>query len=259
MMNYLKNRFLKVGAVLVLALVMLAVAAVPSMADTPTATVTPKVKVTPIAVHSAQGKVDNVTATGIDLRDGTEAPIKLAVDANTKYYMMSLGKAQGFSSSIFSREGDNNLPNIASALKNFRVPTNWKDDFTWLERFGAKAQLSDVVKGDRIIARLATDSFLAQQVLIIKTPVPLILQVKGTVSAVISDNITIQPATGTAVVVKWDANTRVSLKGLIGIANGQYAVASYNRNTMVALTVDVQATVPTPRPTPTPHTNTETH
>ena len=261
MLNYLKNRFLKVGAVLALALVLLVAAAVPSLADTPTPTATPKIKITPAALHSAQGKVDNVTATGIDLRDGTEASIKLTVDQNTKYYMMSLGKTQGFFSSIFSRggESDKNQPNLSSALKNFRVPNNWKDDFAWLERFGAKAQLTDVLKGDRIIARLAADSFLAQQVLIIKTPVPLILQVKGTVSGVVSDNFTIQPATGAAVVLKWDGNTHVSLKGLIGLANGQYAVASYNRNTLVALTVDVQATAPTPRPTPTPHANTETH
>jgi hypothetical protein len=258
-MNYWKNRNLKVVVVLVLALVLLVVAAVPSLADTSAPTVTPKVKVTPQALHSAQGKVDNVTANKIVLKDGAEAPITLTVDDNTTYYMMSLGRAQGFFSSIFSRDGaDKNLPNISSALKNFRIPNNWKDDFSWLERFGAKAKLGDMAAGDRIIARLAADSFLAKQVLIIKTPVPLILQIKGTVT-VGTGSIAIQPATGTAVTVKWDANTRVSLKGLIAVQTGQYATASYNRNTMVALTLDVLPTAPTPKATPTLHTSNETH
>jgi hypothetical protein len=259
-MNYLKNRFLKVGAVLLLALVLLIVAAVPSLADTPTTT--PKVKITPAALHSAQGKVDNVTANKIVLRDGGEPPITLIVNDNTTYYMLSLGRAQGFYSSVFPRggESDKNLPNLSSALKNFRLPNNWKDDFGWMDRFGAKAKPNDVAVGDRIIARLAADSFLAKQVLIIKTPVPLILQVKGMVTVGTSTGtIAIQPTTGAEVSVKWDANTRVSLKGLIAVQTGQYATATYNRNTLVALTLDVQATAPTPRATPTLRTNTETH
>jgi hypothetical protein len=258
-MKYLKNNTLKVGVVLILALVLLAVAAVPSLADTPAPNLAPKVKVTPQALHSAQGKVDDVTANKIVLKDNNETPVTVIVDDNTTYYMMSLGRAQGFFSSIFPREaGNKNLPNIANALKDFRIPNNWKDDFSWLERFGARAKFSDVAVGDRIIARLAGDSFLAKQVLIIKTPVPLILLVKGTVGTVGENSFTIQPATGDALLLKWDANTRVSFRGLIGLANGQYAVASYNRNTMVTLTLDVQPEAPAPKVTPNFRFNTAT-
>jgi hypothetical protein len=254
--KYLRRSWLKVGAVLILALVLLAVVAVPSLADTPTTTATPKVKITPTATHSAQGKVASLAVNSIVLQDGTEAPINLTVDANTKYFMLSLGRAQGFFSSVFPRASDKNLPDFSNALRNFHLPSNWKDDFAWLERFGAQAQLSDVAVGDRIIARLAASSFLAQQVLIIKTPAPLILQGKGIVTAIGADSFTIQPTTGAAVSLKWDANTRFALKGLIALQVGQYATASYNRNTLVALTVDVQA--PTPRVIPT-RTTTVTH
>ena len=132
-------------------------------------------------------------------------------------------------------------------MKRAHIPANWRDNLGWLDTFDTGSQFSDIQVGDRVIARTTNDgNNLAKQILIIKAPV--IQQVKGIISAVTGNSVTI----GTNnIVVTVDDNTRITLKGLIQVQTGQYAVAVYNKNTMVAQTISIQANAPT---TPTPAT-----
>jgi len=128
------------------------------------------------------------------------------------------------------------------------VTVNCGTDPNGLERCGKEAQFSDIQIGDKVIVWVKTTDNLATKVLIIKAPV--IQRVKGTITAVSDSSITITPASGAAVILSWDVSTRFMLKGLISVQIGQYAVAAYNRSTMTAKTVDVQATAPADEASP---------
>jgi len=200
-------------------------------------------------LRTVQGEIisvssDNSTST-IVVRNVNQQQVTIKVDTNTKYYMVPVGKATG--------AADNGMAKYKVAEKKANNGQSKKVQVTeQLEAsliakcgngLGKEAQLSDIQVGDKIIARVKTADNLATEVLIIKAPA--IQKVKGTITAV-SDNstIAITPANGTAVTLSWDANTKFVLKGLISVQTGQYATAVYNRNTMVIITADVQATAP---------------
>jgi hypothetical protein len=200
-----------------------------------------------MSISSDNSTSDNAT---IVIQNGNQLQVTIKVDANTKYFMVPNGKAtvaadNGIAKYKVAEKKANN-----GQSKNIRVTeqleagvtANCENDPNLLGRFGKEAQFSDIQVGDRVIARVRTADNLATQVLIIKAPA--IQKVKGTITAVSDNSITITPANGAAVTLTWDGNTRFVLKGLISVQSGQYAAAVYNRTTMKAQTVDVQVTAP---------------
>lgn len=239
-MSKINKGILRLGAlVLLLALVM--VIAVPAFADNTTPT-------TPVALHTVQGKVINISNTSnagsFTIQNGDKQVI-INTDANTKYYMINMGKAQGYVNSTINednqqaRKNGRSLPSKANDLRNAHIPANWRDNMGWLDTFDAQANLSNIQVGDRVFARVDSNS-LARSILIIKAPV--IKTVKGTVKAVPSGNIiAITPAGSTTTLsLNVTPETRIVLKGLVSIQQGQSVVAVYNSSNSNALTINIQ-------------------
>jgi len=218
-----------------------------------------------MSISSDNSTSDNAT---IVIRNGNQLQVTIKVDANTKYFMVPNGKAtvaadNGIAKYKVAEKKANNgqsknlrvteqleagkkvnkeTPKQSQAVEELGITANCESDPNLMGRFGKEAQFSDIQVGDRVIARVRTADNLATQVLIIKGPA--IQKVKGIITAVSDNSITITPANGTAVTLSWDGETRFILKGLISVQSGQYATAVYNRTTMKAQTVDVQVTAP---------------
>ncbi|MCJ7515146.1 MAG: DUF5666 domain-containing protein, partial [Dehalococcoidia bacterium] len=202
------------------------------------------------ALPPVQGEVISVASDNSTfvIQNGSQQQVTITIDSNTKYYMVPTGKASAAVNSttakdkIAEKKANKREPGQfqTAELKDSGIAANCGTDPNWLGRYGKQAQFSDIQVGDRVIAWVKTADNLATKVLIIKGPV--VQKVKGTITAISDSSITITPANGTAVTLIWDLNTRFMLKGLISVQTGQYAAAVYNRNTMTAQTVEVQAT-----------------
>jgi hypothetical protein len=240
---------LKIGIPFIVIMTLVTGMALPVLADSGPKSIT--------GLRIVQGEVisiasDNLTSDNstIVVQNGSRQQVSIKVDANTKYYVISVGNASEAVKNVTVKEKVVKNKTSNAELKQFNTTgpgesittASCGTDPNWLGRNGKQAQFSDIQVGDRVIARVKTADNLATQVLIIKAPA--IQRVKGTVTAVSDNSITITPSSGAAVTLSWDANTRFVLKGLIAVQNGQYASAVYNRKTMVIMTADVQATAP---------------
>jgi hypothetical protein len=233
------------------------------------------------ALRLVQGEVISVATDNSTfiIQNGGQKQITIKVDEDTKYYIISMGKASEAVKVTAAKDKQeerevkkaesNQFGTVAPKVnkaqskpfsavepqvgkiepkaKSLKPQTSVTiaycgTDPNWLGRYGKEAQFSDIQVGDRIIAWIQTADNLATQILIIKAPV--IQPVRGTITDVSDNSFTITPPIGAAVTLSWDENTRFVLKGFISVQSGQYAIAVYNRNTMIALTVDVQATAP---------------
>ena len=248
-MSKIKGNILKIGVLFMLVTALVVGMAIPAFADSPAKTANS-------ALHTIQGTVSAISTSSFTVQIGNQAPVTINVDQNTKYYQMSMGKAQSYVNTTVApdnrqaQKAGKAQPSKANDLKNAHIPANWRDNLGWLDTFDTSTQFSDIQVGDRVIARTTNDSNnLAKQILLVKAPV--IQQVKGTIAAVSANSITITPASGTAVILNLNGNTRVTLKGLILVQNGQYAIVTYNRTTMVAQLVNVQVAAPTTTPVTT--------
>jgi hypothetical protein len=183
-----------------------------------------------VSISSDNSTSDNAT---IVVRNGSQQLVTFKVDANTKYYMAPNGKTSASPA---------NVPVKAAGLVESVGTANCGIDPNSLGRYGKQAQFSDIQVGDKVVAWVKTADNIATKILIIKPPV--IQKVKGTITAISDNSTTITPLNGNAVTLNWDGNTKFVLKGLISVQTGQYAAAVYNRTTMLALTVNVQATAP---------------
>lgn len=214
-------------------------------------------------LHIVQGDVVSVTSDNstsdnstIVVRNGSQQQVSIKVDANTKYYLISTGKASEAVKNVTVKNKIAEKKANKVELKQFKVTipepsmttASCGTDPNWLGRNGKEAQFSDLQVGDRIIAWVKTADNLATHVLITKAPI--IQKVKGTVTAVSDNSTTITPSSGAAVTLSWDGNSKFVLKGFISVQAGQYAAAVYNRNTMIIMTMDVQATAPTTEAVP---------
>ena len=195
---------------------------------------------------------DNLTSDNatIVIRNGNQQQVIIKVDANTKYFMVPAGKATAsvVNGNVKAKTEDNKAnksedKQIQTAeLNESVIIANCRNNPSGLDRYGREAQFSDSQVGDRIIAWVRIADNLATKVLIIKPAA--IQKVRGTITAVSESSITISPANGSAVTLSWNGSTKFVLQGLISVQSGQYASAVYNRTTMTALTVDVQAVPP---------------
>jgi hypothetical protein len=242
MKKEIRRNALKIGIPFIVIMTMVTGMALPALADNGSKSIT--------GLRLVQGEVMSLSSDNstIVIQNGNQQPVTIKVDSNTKYFVVPAGKASAVinSNAVKNKTIDKKVnkvqPPQSQAVEEQGITANCGNDSNGLDRFGKQAQFSDIQVGDRVIARVKTADNLAAQVLIIKAPA--IQRVKGIITAVSDNSITITPANGTAVTLSWDGDTRFVLKGLISVQNGQYASAAYNRNTMTAQTVDVQATAP---------------
>jgi len=234
---------LKIGFPFIAIIALVLGTALPVLADNPSKSVS--------ALRLVQGEVISVASDNSTfvIQNGSQQQVTITVDSNTRYFVVPAGKASAaVNSGIVKGKEEKKLNKPepkqyqAAGLKESDNTTNCGNDSNLLNRFGKEAKFSDIQVGDRVIAWVKIADNLATQVFIIKAPVN--QKVKGTITAISNSSITITPASGTAVTLSWDGNTRFMLKGLISVQTGQYAAAVYNRNTMTALSVDVEVSAP---------------
>ncbi len=241
---------LKIGFPFIAIVALVLGTALPVLADNPSKSVS--------ALRLVQGEVISVASDNSTfvIQNGSQQQITITVDANTRYFVVPAGKASASVNSATAKDKTTEKKANKAEPKRFQtielqdagITTNCGTDPNDMERCGKEAKFSDIQVGDRVIARVKIADNLATKVLIIKAPVT--NRVKGTITAISNSSITITPAGGTAVTLSWDGNTRFMLKGLISVQTGQYASAVYNRSTMTAQTVDVQAAAPADEATP---------
>jgi hypothetical protein len=137
----------------------------------------------------------------------------------------------------------------ANAENQQGVWGKFKSVFNRNPKMGQKAAFADLVVGDGVLVKVMPNENLAKQVLIIKASD--IKTVKGDITAVTDTTFTITPKDTTIdpVVLKWDANSRVIIKGAVSIKTGQYAVAVYKVSTLTIRIMDVFPSAPTATPT----------
>jgi hypothetical protein len=247
MENRIRKRVLRVGLLFLAIVALVAAVAIPIYAATPAASNNP-------GFHVVQGKVDSVKSPKFDVTTPNEQSLTVSTDSNTQYYLIPLGKAQGYVNKQVAADNREDRkagllnPNRAAQLKELHIPANWRSNLGWLQIFDNQASFDNIAKGDRVIVR-ADDANLAKQVLIIKAPVN--RTVKG--SIVLNNDtpptITITPTDGSgAVTLNVVDTTRIMLKGQTSMTG--YAVALYNSTNSDALVVNIQATEPTQAATP---------
>jgi hypothetical protein len=246
MKKEIRRNALKIGIPFLVIMTLVMGMALPVLADNESKPIT--------GLRVVQGEVMSVASDNSTLvvQNGNQQQVTVTVDSNTKYFVVPAGKTSAAINSniVKDKKADKKVNKVkpkqsqAAELKEPGITANCGNDSDWLDRFGKEAQFSDIQVGDRVIAQVKTADNLATRVLIIKAPI--IQRVKGIITAVSDNSITITPANGTVVTLSWNGETRFVLKGLISVQNGQYASAVYNRNSLEAQTVDVQATAPAP-------------
>jgi hypothetical protein len=251
MKKEIRRNALKIGIPFLVIMTLVMGMALPVLADNESKPIT--------GLRVVQGEVMSVASDNSTfvVQNGNQQQVTVTVDSNTKYFVVPAGKTSAAINSniVKDKKADKKVNKVkpkqsqAAELKEPGITANCGNDSDWLDRFGKEAQFSDIQVGDRVIAQVKTADNLATRVLIIKAPV--IQRVKGIITAVSDNSITITPANGTAVSLSWNGETRFVLKGLISVQNGQHATAVYNRNSLEAQTVDVQATAPAPEAAPT--------
>jgi hypothetical protein len=244
MKKEIRRDALKIGIPFIVIMTMVMGMALPALADNELKPIT--------GLRLVQGEVMSVSSDNSTfvVQNGNQQPVTVLVDSNTKYFVVPTGKTSAAINSNAVKDKTIEIekkvnkvkPKQSQAVEELGITANCGNDLNGLNRYGKEAQFSDIQVGDRVIAQVKTADNLTTQVLIIKAPA--IQRVKGIITAVSDNSITITPTNGTAVTLSWDGNTRFVLKGLISVQNGQYASAAYNRNTMAAQTVDIQATAP---------------
>ena len=165
----------------------------------------------PVVLKTVQGSVLSISDTSFVIGNDNQAEVTINVNDNTTYYLIYKGKSG----------------------------SNMNGSYTQANGPAKRAQFSDIEGGDRIIARVTTDgNNLAKEVTMTKPPI--IQIVRGIISAVTYSSITISQENGIDVFLTVDQNTRVILKGLLLVQEGENAVASYNRLTMVAQVINIE-------------------
>jgi hypothetical protein len=202
-----------------------------------------------------QGIVIEVASPNFTVQNGNQNPVTIKTDANTRFLVVPMGKVQNYVNNKIAKEikqdkkAGNPRQTRGSQMRELHIPANWKSNLGWLDTFDRKAKFSDLDKGDRVIIRAQSADNLAKQVVIIKAPVN--RSIKGAISGFTATSVTITPSGNTtASTLNVTASTRIILKGITGMAVGQYATAVYNSKTMNASTVNVQATAPAVKPAP---------
>jgi hypothetical protein len=288
----MKNKIWKIGIALAL-VVMLAVSlAVPALAkgNDKAASAT---AISSINIIKGKVTVVNAAGSTFQIQPASGDAVTITVDNDTKYYQVNAALAdlpaikeqlkdkvkemlqnhqdKGINSANQRGLGNKNpkatltvdeandpeeMPEMEAGLQA-NIDSNqgfWgkiRSAFNRGPNFGHKAAFTDIAVGDGVVVNVIPNENLAKQVLIVKPSK--IKTIKGQVTAVTADSLTVTAADKTVLTLKWDANTEVTIKGAVTIKAGQYAQAVYNAETLIAKSINVRLEAP---PTTTPVTET---
>ncbi len=189
-------------------------------------------------IEVVRGKVITVGDQEFVIQSG-EQELTISVDENTKYFklcvperIVALAQHQ-----MVLRSQDQLPPPEEDA-----IPKLQRAKLRLLRHFGEKAEFSDIEVGDRVAVWLADGDNPAKRVLIIEPTT--YARLSGTITDISSSAITITPDDGEAVTLGYDESTVFVLKGITQVEEGQYALAIYDSDNMVAKRVVVHQEAP---------------
>ncbi len=185
------------------------------------------------------GKVVTKTDTYFVVQSGNQTQTTVSVNATTHYFLAPRALPERLAEA-WGRLNDNK--NDEKEHGRNGVPKVLND----LHKLAKDATYTDLALGDKVVVRLFPSTTIAKQVLIIKPVLPKNQTVTGTIAAATTNatgdggTIVINTSgTPPQIVLNWDTNTRIVLKGVLAVQAPYKISATYNTSTMKALTVTV--------------------
>ncbi len=285
----MRNKIWKIGVALALVAMLVVSLAVPALAKGNDKAANANA-VSSINIVKGKVTAVNATGSTFEVQPASGDAVTITVDNNTKYYQVNAALAdlpaikeqlkdkvkemlqnhQDKGNSANQRGLGNKNPEATPTVDEANDPEEMPEMEAGLQAnvdsnqgfwgkirsafnrgpdFGHKAAFTDIAVGDGVVVNVMPNENLAKQVLIVKPSN--IKTVKGQITAVTADSLTVTAADTTMVTLKWDANTEATIKGAVTIKAGQYAQAVYNSETLIAKSINVRPEAP---PTTTPTT-----
>lgn len=189
-------------------------------------------------IEVVRGKVLTVGDQEFVIQSGDEE-LTIKVDEDTKYFKLCVpGRIVSLARQRVRLEQQYEL----LPLDEEDRPLLQRAKLKLLRHFGEKAEFSDIAEGDRVAVWLADGDNLAKRVLIIEPTN--YARVSGTITDISSSAITITPDDAEAVTLDYNESTVFVLKGITQVEEGQYALAVYDSDNMVAKRVVVHQEAP---------------
>jgi hypothetical protein len=203
--------------------------------------------------NAVVGTVTSITTNSFDVKNKAGVTETVLVNSDTKFFKPVAAMVKP-AFPVMPRFGDKNGRGPANV--NPKV-TPTKPTVTPPSAPAPNAKFEDLKVNDNVVVHVSVSTTnnitvkTALQVIITQEmKLPAIQTVRGTIAAIGTDSITIHPAQGADVVVKWDATTHITLQGFISPTTGQYAIAMYKTDAATkvntAVTINIMATEPTP-------------
>lgn len=198
-------------------------------------------------LHTVRGEVTYISgpenAASIAIVKEDDQAITITTNATTEYYLGYTGKVKQTLRNRFA-----NLKNWFGYRYNKdkddeeSIPKNWGNQLGKLDPSCKNGSFTDLNIGDCIIARVDNNN-VASRILIVNVPV--VRQVKGTIT-IVNNTVSVLTTEGTTISsLKWDVNTRFIIKGTLSVPTSGYGIVTYNTESMTALCVNMAVTPPT--------------
>jgi hypothetical protein len=184
-------------------------------------------------IEVVKGKVLTIGDQEFVIQSG-EQELTISVDENTKYFKLCVpGRIIALARQQRVLKPQDQLP----PLEEVNIPKLPRVMLNLLRHFGEGAEFGDIAQGDRVVVWLADGDNLAKRVLIIEPTI--YARLSGTITDISSSAITITTDDGEAVILDCNESTVFVLDGITQVEEGQYALAVYDSDNMVAKKVVV--------------------
>jgi hypothetical protein len=208
----------------------------------------PKANAAVSLANNVLGTVTAITATSFDVKNKAGVTETVIVNADTKFYKLNNPVFMAPGMPGMGNKNGQPAPDKSKGFMNKPPAANGPQP---------NAKFEDLKVNDNVVVHVTVATAnnvttkTAVQVMIVNAmKLPAVENVRGIISAIGADSITIHPAQGADVVVKWDANTHITLQGFISPASGQYAIVMYKTDATTkvntATIINITAKEPTP-------------
>jgi hypothetical protein len=179
-------------------------------------------------IEVVRGKVLTIGDQEFVIQSGKEE-LTISVDENTKYFKLYVpGRIIALARQQRVLKPQDQLP----PPEEVNIPKLPRVMLNLLRHFGEGAEFGDIAQGDRVVVWLADGDNLAKRVLIIEPTT--YARLSGTITDISSSAITITTDDGEAVILDCNESTVFVLDGITQVEEGQYALAVYDSDNMVA-------------------------
>jgi len=179
-------------------------------------------------IEVVRGKVLSIGDQEFVIQSG-EQELTISVDGNTKYFKLCVpGRIVALARQQRVLKPQDQLP----PLEEVNIPGLHRAMLNLLRHFGEGAEFGGIAQGDRVVVWLADGDNLAKRVLIIEPTT--YARLSGTIADISSSAITITTDDGEAVILDCNESTVFVLNGITQLEEGQYALAVYDSDNMVA-------------------------